>query len=364
VILVVDLVEKSTGELSIGAGYTTGGDSPGPTVEGSVAERNFLGRGQYIRFAAGIGENSRDYTFSFTEPYFLGSRISAGFDIFRTTRRYDDYESESTGATVRFGLPITQNLSTQLAYTFSRDDYSFRDGCDPYDVSDPCDVSVAIVEGVETSPWDTSAVSNTILYNTIDDMKNPHSGYYATFTTQVAGLGGDAEYVKFTGRGSYYHTLSEELDIVGLASVGGGHVLGYGGQSLRIFDHFQNNDRMIRGFEYNGIGPYDANTGDHLGGTTYFNGSLEAQFPLPVLPESLGIRGAVFADAATLYGNKIAPTTGLTIAGSSMEWRASVGAGLIWASPFGPLRVDVALPILEQENDQTQLFNFGISTRF
>ena len=365
VILVVELFEKSTGELSVGAGYTTGGQAPGPSVEGSIAERNFLGRGQSIRFAAGFGENSRDYTFSFTEPYFLGSRISAGFDIFRQSREYDNYENTSTGGTLRFGLPITEALTTQIAYTFSRQEYDFRDGCDPYDATDPCDVSVAIVEGVETSPWDTSAVSGTLLYNTIDDVKNPHSGIYANLTTEVAGLGGDAQYVKVTGRGSYYHTLSEEMDIVGLAVVGGGHIAGYGDESsLRIFDHFQNNDRMIRGFEYGGIGPYDANTGDHLGGTTYFNGSLEAQFPVPIVPESLGFRGAVFADAATLYGNDIAPTTGLTVAGKSMEWRASVGAGLIWASPFGPLRVDVALPILKQDNDQEQLFNFGISTRF
>jgi outer membrane protein insertion porin family len=360
VILVVDLVEKSTGELSIGAGYTTGGESPGPSVEGSISERNFLGRGQFIRFAAGFGQNSRDYTFSFTEPYFLGSRVSAGFDIFRQTRRYDDYESQATGATVRFGLPITEALSTQLAYTFQREEYKFRNGCSPTD----CDVSEAIIEGVETSPWDTSAVSGTLIYNTIDDMKNPHSGIYGTFTTQVAGLGGDAKYVKFTTRGSYYHTLSEEMDIVGVVSAGAGHILGYGGQSLRIFDHFQNNDRMIRGFEYGGIGPYDDRTKDHLGGTTYFNGSVEAQFPLPVIPESLGFRGAVFADAATLYGNKIAPEPHLVVAGKSMEWRASVGAGLIWASPFGPLRVDFAFPVLKQDNDQEQLFNFGISTRF
>ena len=75
---------------------------------------------------------------------------------------------------------------------------------------------------------------------------------------------------------------------------------------MRIFDHFQSNDRMIRGFEYGGIGPYRRrSTGDHLGGTTYFNASAEAQFPMPVVPESFGLRGAVFADAATLYGNDI-----------------------------------------------------------
>jgi outer membrane protein insertion porin family len=369
VVLVVDVTEKSTGELAIGAGYTTGGSTPGPSVEGSITERNFLGRGQFIRFSAGVGQHSRDYMFSFTEPYFLGRRISAGFDIFRQTREFDRYDSEQTGATIRFGLPITEAFSTQVAYTYAQEKYKFRDNCDinGNGFIDPgeCNVSTAIIDGVKNSPWDRSAVSGTLVYNTIDDMKNPHSGIYASGTAEFAGLGGDARYVKLTARGSYYQTLSEELDLVGLVSLGGGHITGYGSEnSLRIFDHFMNNDRIIRGFEYNGIGPYDAATKEHLGGTTYFSASAEAQFPMPIVPESFGLKGAVFADAATLYGNKIAPTPGLAIAGSNMEWRASVGAGLIWASPFGPLRVDFAFPVVKQDEDQVQNINFGISTRF
>jgi outer membrane protein insertion porin family len=370
VVLVVDVLEKSTGEFSIGAGYTTGGSTPGPSIEGAITERNFLGRGQFIRLSAGGGKDSRDFMLSFTEPYFLGRRIAAGFDVFRQTRRYNDYESELTGATVRFGLPITENISTQLAYNFTQEEYNFRGDClDEDDNFDPgCGVSEAIIEGVEDSPWNKSSVSGALVYNTIDDMKNPHAGIYANFTTEVAGLGGDAEYVKLTGRGSYYHTLSEEMDIVGLVSVGGGHIAGFGSESnLRIFDHFKSNDRMIRGFEFDGIGPYDANSDDkdHLGGTTYFNASVEAQFPVPVVPESFGLRGAVFADAATLYGNDI-DTAGTTIdlVGTGMAWRASVGAGLIWVSPFGPLRIDYAVPVVKEENDEEQNFNFGISTRF
>ena len=167
-------------------------------------------------------------------------------------------------------------------------------------------------------------------------------------------------------RASYYHTLNEEWDVVGILSGGAGHIVSNGGDGLRIFDHFQSNQRMIRGFEYGGIGPYDANSidKDHLGGTTYFNASAEAQFPIPIIPESFGLRGAVFADAATLYGNEIKPISGVDVKGDSMEWRASVGVGLIWASPFGPLRVDYAIPVKKEEGDEVQEFTFGISTRF
>ena len=368
VVLVVDVVEKSTGEFSIGAGYSTGGSTGGgPSVEAGITERNFLGRGQFIRVSAGGGKNTQDYMFSFTEPYFLGRRIAAGFDIFRQNRNFDNYDSETTGATVRFGLPITESISTQIAYNYSQEKYKYDDGCvDAAGNYDPtkCTISPAIQEGVRLSPWIKSSVSGTLLYNTIDDMKNPHSGIYANITTEVAGLGGDAKFLKVTGKATYYQTLLEEQDVIGLVSVGGGHIMGFGSNSdLRVFDHFQSNDRMIRGFEYGGIGPIDVNGKDHLGGTTYFNASAEAQFPMPGIPQSFGLKGAVFADAATLYGSKIDPAV-TTVNGTSMKWRASVGAGLIWASPFGPLRVDYAVPVIKESTDVEQNFNFGISTRF
>jgi outer membrane protein insertion porin family len=367
VILVVDVVEKSTGEFNIGAGYTTGGETSGPTIDGGISEKNFLGRGQFIKFSAGGGQNSRDFMLSFTEPYFLGRRIAAGFDIYRSTRNFDTYDSEVTGATIRFGLPITDKLSTQLAYNISREEYDYDDDCTTFGVLDftKCNPSLAIQDGVTNSPWVKSSVSGTLTYNTIDDPINPHAGIYASAGLEVAGLGGDAQFVKATARARYYRTLSDELDIVGLITAGGGHVEGFGDNGLRTFDLFRSTDRIIRGFEYNGIGPYDALTGEQLGGESYLNASAEAQFPLPVIPESFGLRAAVFADAATVFGNSIANNIpGLTVAGTNMDWRASVGAGLIWASPFGPLRVDYAYPILKEDNDEVQNFNFGVSTRF
>jgi len=388
VILIVDVVEKATGEFSIGAGYSTGGETSGATVEGSITERNFLGRGQYIKFSAGGGENAKDFQLSFTEPYFLGRRIAAGFDIFRSTRKYNRYESESTGGTVRVGLPITDSITTQLAYNYSQDKYSFRDACDRNgdgladdntlwdsngdgvigagDTTNTCSISNAIKEAVADGTWVKSSVSAGLTYNTIDDMKNPHNGFFVTGTAEFAGLGGDADWTKFTGRATVYHTLSDELDVVGLLSGGAGYVMSNGNDGLRIFDHFQSSNRMIRGFEYGGIGPFDAAKGadnDHLGGTTYFNASAEAQFPVPIIPESFGLRAALFADAATLYGNEV-NVAGVNAQGTDMKWRASVGVGLLWASPFGPLRVDYAIPVMKEDTDEVQEFTFGVATRF
>ena len=366
VVLVVDVVEKSTGEFSIGAGYTTGATSSssgGFALEGSITERNFLGRGQFVRFAASGGEDSRDFTFSFTEPYFLGRRMSAGFDIFRNTRKFENsdndniYEREVTGGTIRFGLPITEALTAQLAYNLTQEEYNRSE-------FDNVDVSPGIQQALDQGTWVKSSVSASLIYNTIDNMQSPREGVFANLTTEIAGLGGDAQWAKFTARANYYHMLSDELDLVGLLTVGAGHIVAIGDDPLRIFDQFNSSDRIIRGFEYNGIGPFERQADgdrDYLGGTTYFHATAEAQFPLPIVPESLGLRGAVFADAATLYGSDY---TSSAVSGTDMEWRASVGASLIWASPFGPLRVDYAEPVVKEDTDRIRHWNFGISTRF
>src|SRR5690606_3299416 len=177
--------------------------------------------------------------------------------------------------------------------------------------------------GINAGPWVKSSVSGNLIYNTIDDTKNPHYGIFANIGLEVAGLGGDAMIYKLTARGSVYHTIFEEMDIVGVLSAGAGLMSSFGSEGLRIFDHFKNNERMIRALLYYGIGPVASGTsGDHLGGTTYFHASAEAQFPLPLVPESLGLRGAVFADAATLYGSELDPAD--VMAGSDdMKWRAS-----------------------------------------
>ncbi|MDR6433718.1 outer membrane protein assembly factor BamA [Brucella pseudogrignonensis] len=358
VVLIVDVVEKSTGEFSIGGGYTTGGDTPGPSVEASITERNFLGRGQFIKVSAGVGtDDVQNYALSFTEPYFLGSRVAAGFDVFRRTYTANStYYVEQTGGTVRLGLPITENVTGGIAYNLVQDKYTLDD-----DVSDPESYyAPAIIDAVNNSPWIRSSISYSLTYNSIDDMKNPHDGIFAKFNQEFAGLGGDAKYIKTTFKGNYYQTLAQEADIVGMLGVGGGYIYDYSGDGTRIFDLFKSSTDIIRGFKY--IGPYQESTSGKkywLGGNTYFNATAELQFPLPLVPDSLGMRGGVFADAATIYGND---TSGAL--GEDMKLRSSAGVSLMWASPFGPLRFDYAFPITKADSDKVQNFNFGMSTKF
>ncbi len=364
VVVIVDVKEKATGEFSIGAGYTTGGTNPGPQIQLSLTERNFLGRGQYVKLAVGGGKDSRDYSISFTEPYFLGRRIAAGFDFSRATRDDTTYNSEITAGTVRFGLPITEALSVTLAYNLSSEKYTRNKTKAGVPVGN---IPLATQDAINNSPWIKSSVSSTLAYNTIDNMKDPRNGIYATFTSEFAGLGGDAKYVKLTTRGQYYQTLQEEMGLVGLLTAGAGYIAPYGSNKVRQFDLFQSSDRIIRGFAANGIGPWQTKGGtryDHIGGSTYLHASAEMQFPMPVFPESFGLRGAVFADIGTVYGLPYKNRNFAGANGTGMEWRSSAGASIIWQSPFGPLRVDYAIPLMKNKRDIVENFNFGISGRF
>ena len=364
VVVIVDVKEKATGEFSIGAGYTTGGTNPGPQIQISLTERNFLGRGQFVKIAVGGGKDSRDYAISFTEPYFLGRRIAAGFDLSRSTRNETTYNSEITAGTVRFGLPITEALSVTLAYNLSSEKYTRNKTKGGVPIGN---IPLATADAIKSSPWIKSSVASTLAYNTIDSLKDPRNGIYATFTSEFAGLGGDAKFVKLTTRGQYYQTLQEEMGLVGLVTAGAGYIAPIGGNKIRQFDLFQSSDRIVRGFANNGIGPWQTKGGtryEHIGGSTYMHASAEMQFPMPVFPESFGLRGAVFADLGTVYGLPYKNRNFVGARGTAMEWRSSAGASLIWQSPFGPLRVDYAIPLMKNKRDIVENFNFGISGRF
>jgi len=354
VVVIVDVEDQPTGSFGIGAGYSAGGE--GLILEASIEEKNFLGRGQFIRVAVGGGlDDARSYNLSFTEPYFLGYRLAAGFDIFRSqtsSESYYDYQEQ--GVTLRVTAPITEDLATTFRYTYKEIQYDgegdWRSGLSaPYEAL------------VEQGDFVQSSVSQTLTYNTLDSTTLAREGIYATLTHEYAGLGGDSEYYKIYGRGRYFHLLSEEADIIGSVAVGAGHVMPTG-DDLYVFDQFQLGGRLVRGFENKGIGPRMAN-GDPLGGTTYFTASAEVTFPMPAFPEDFGLRGALFADAGTLYGNEV-DLRGEAAEGTGMAWRASVGAGIQWASPFGSIRFDYAIPVVKEDFDETQEFRFSMANQF
>lgn len=370
IVLNVAVVEQSTGDFSFGVGYST---TSGVTLELSVTERNFLGRGQYVRAAVGGGlDENRTFDFSFTEPYFLGRRLAAGFDLYRRESGDSDdnaYTTIATGGALRIVAPITNDLNFGLSYGLDVSEYDLDAGSS---------ASRAVLQLVGAPNFTTPTAANysnervnsnltwTLVYDTIDNRTTPRDGYFARLRQTVAGLGGDAEYVQTTFDARAFRTLSTDLDLVASVRVQAGNVWSWNDDNLLIVDGFFKGADLVRGFD--SLGPRDANTLDALGGTTYAGISGELNFALPYVTEAIGIRGAVFADAGTLFDPVGSVDNFVTAGGITLNddnsIRASVGASLIWNSPFGPLRADYAHVLASETYDREEAFRFSAGARF
>ena len=384
VIVNIDVEDKPTGSFSIAGGYST---AEGFIGEVSLSENNFLGRGQAVRIAGQLGQRTRGIDFSFTEPFFLGYRLAAGIDLyskFTDETNFARYENRITGGTLRLGVPITEEFSITARYSLFQQDLKipntpsqpFND-CSIASVNVPLlgrpacenngEASLAVKEAAGTTI--TSLAGLTFTYNSLDSFQNPTSGLFAEIRPEVAGIGGDARFFRVSGDARYYHELFE--DVIGIARVQGGYVNAFGGRRLRITDHYFLGPSLVRGFESSGIGPRDISTLDSaanaVGGTTYFGASVEVQFPMPLVPRALGMRGALFADAGTLFGYKgntqFQGGNTITVR-DDRTIRSSVGAGLLWNSPLGPIRFDYAIATSKAKGDRTQAFRFSGGTSF
>lgn len=377
VIVNVDVEDQPTGEFSIAGGYSS---SDGLIAEVGVAEKNFLGRGQFVKVSTQLGERTQGVDFSFTEPFFLGRRLSAGFDLYyksQNNTRYSSYDLETKGGAIRFGLPITDELQFGVNYQLYSRDIQIEDrykDC-PNAVGEPdCFDNGEATVALKASEGEniTSQAGYAIVWNTLDNNLNPTQGWRAEFRQDFAGLGGDSEFLRTTADVRYYHELP--ADMVGFVRVQGGHVYGWGDE-LRILDHFFMGPDLVRGFAPSGIGPRDrSGREDPLGGTTYVGATAEVQFPLFGIPREFGLKGAVFADAGTLFnydgcgasGNADCDVSGIdTIDVSDDEaLRSSVGVSLLWQSPLGPLRFDYAYVLSSGQDDEEQAFRFSGGARF
>jgi outer membrane protein insertion porin family len=424
VVLVVELEEKSTGDFSVSGGYST---TDGALAEVSISERNFLGRGLFAKASVTYGQYARGYSLSFVEPYLLDYRVALGLDLFQRQQlpnSYISYGTSTLGFSPRLGFALREDLSLQLRYSIYQQKLSlpnFLANCNNSTLNNSVlafnpSPAFAAANGIDLSSTGglgcyadgeaslpvrkelaggstlTSSVGYSLNYNTLDNNKNPTDGLLIDFKQDFAGVGGDVSYLKSAIDAKYYTPLV--ADIVGLIHVQSGILNKIGSTDLRMLDHFQMGPNLVRGFAPNGIGPRDINpfgTGDALGGTKYWGASAELQMPFWFLPKEVGLKGAVYADAGGLYDyqgptswsftNEVnvpgcarpslpgaIPASAGTCTGlvydSGNTVRTSVGVGLIWASPFGPLRFDYAIPITKGQFDRVQEFKFGGGTSF
>jgi outer membrane protein insertion porin family len=348
VVLNIAVEEAPTGEYGATAGYST---ADGILGELSLSERNFLGRGQYLRAAVGASQSGRTFDFSFTEPRFMGTRVSAGVDAYH--RIYDEssnsyYGTQTTGGQLRFGVPLTSALNASVFVGYDRTLITDEEGS-----------SSAVVE--DGDEFNKAFVGYTLTWNGLDDRENPTEGLYATFTQQY--IGWDHNLLRTEARARYFVPLLEDSGIVGSVRGQAGLINSLDGGDVHAVESFRPGSQLVRGFEGRGYGPRLSN-GEFLGTTMYAGISGEIEFPIPVLPESYGLSGAVFADAGWIGDGDDIGTGTSSLDGNSNDdpWRASVGASLIWDSPFGPLRGDFAHVLNRATDDRTQVFQFTISS--
>ncbi|MEH2555895.1 outer membrane protein insertion porin family [Bradyrhizobium algeriense] len=424
VILIVDLEEKSTGDFSVSGGYST---TDGALAEVSISERNFLGRGLYAKAAVTYGQYARGGSLSFVEPYLLDYRVALGLDLFyreQLANSYISYGTKTAGFSPRLGFTLREDLALQLRYSIYQQEISLPNNlancnnnpansllafnpspafanANGIDLTSTnglgCyfdgEASLPIRRELQSGKALTSSVGYSLNYNTLDNNKNPTDGLLVDWKQDFAGVGGDVKYIKSAIDAKYYSPLV--ADIVGLIHLQGGMLNQFGGSELRMLDHFQMGPNLVRGFAPNGIGPRDLNpfgTRDALGGTKYWGASFELQMPFWFLPKEVGLKGSVYADAGGLFDYKgptswaqtgevnvpgcVPPTQATATTNANpgtclgLQYdngnvvRTSVGVGLIWASPFGPLRFDYAVPLTKGQFDRVQEFKFGGGTSF
>jgi outer membrane protein insertion porin family len=360
--LTVAVVEQQTGELAFAIGYST---SQGLIGEISYTERNLMGTGQYLQVKLTGGYVENGFNLSWTEPRFLDRNMSFGVDVFVKNSDYTastgylvaGYEDFRVGGSLRYGLPLTDNFTVSTNYTLMLDTV--------YNLDPNASLAIKEIQGSAL----ISSVGYASVYDTRNNPKKPTEGVYIKGTQDFAGIGGDVNYIRSTTDMRAYYPVTQDITLAARAQ--GGTIAGWGGQNVRIVDAFYKGGETIPGFAPAGLGPRDAATGDALGGTTFYSATAELRFPLPFLPQDLGLSGAMFTSAGSLFGTdamKFANAyvaqhggTNTLIVQNSSIVRASAGGSIIWDSPVGPLRADLSGILSKAPFDKTQAFGFGYS---
>ena len=436
VVLTADVQEKSTGELSLSAGYSS---LEKFIIQASIKQRNFRGMGQELRASVSYSTYSKSIELGFTEPYLFDSNVALGGDIFRRDyRSYNTvgdtntttYKQVSTGFQIRAAVPLSEYWSGAARYGLSYDQVSLDQAT--YYTNGSCDVALAgsyLCDAIGNR-W-TSSVGYSLIRDSLNSRLNPTRGSRLSISQDFAGLGGDTHYLRSTIIASKFWGLG--AGFVLNAQAEGGHIQGIG-QDVRLTDRFFLGDPQIRGFDIRGVGPrvtrayYDTstvpatltatsnNTTEALGGNTYYRGRLELQVPLGAGARELGLRPSIYADIGAVFGGKT-PTladscaaaiiagvacTGATrqytdsngaplyldssgastttntgtpytyalsayretYSGNSPRPRVSIGVGVNWNSPFGPLRIDLAKALIKQKGDDTKLVTFNVGGQY
>lgn len=337
--LEVKVKERQTGTFSIGAGYSSVDKL---IVMGEISQRNFLGKGQTVNFKGMFGAQTARFSLGFFEPYFMDTRLSMGVDAYNWRQEYTDYTKKSTGAALRFGYPLTDNLS---AFFGGKWDYT--------DMSDVGSYTSQVIQDSEDIR-ETRALNAGVSYDSRNAFFNPSRGWQSSLVTQYAGgfLGGDASYIKLEGTAGYYHPLFWEF--VGHIKVGTGYVFDGRNGKLPVWEKFfLGGIDSIRGYKWGRVSPIDPETGERVGGNSMFYTQIETIFPII---KDMGLNGVAFADMGNAWDEDSAYNFD--------KLKKTIGCGVRWLSPMGPLRVEWGYNLDREPGDDKSNWEFKMGGSF
>lgn len=344
--IVVKVEEQPTGELGVAGGFSSLDRALGNV---HFTERNLMGTGRSVSIDATIAMRRQDFDIGITEPYLFGYRLEGGANIFHTRlSRLTQYSQQSTGMRLHIFYELAENWYQSLSYGLKRDMLT--------DVAEKASLYIREQAGKK---YIDSSLAQALTYDKRNSRREPTAGYNITLSNSYSGIGGNVKYLNNKLTGNFYYTPFDEVTFNARATIG--NVMKISSQPVRMVDSIFLGNESFRGFSWGGLGPRDANSRDALGGTMYWVTTLETLFPIG-LPNEFGVKGAIFTDIGAVW--KAAQNfPGVDIVDSKSP-RVSVGVGLSWKSPLGPLRIDYAIPIKKESFDQPERFLFGVSSRF
>lgn len=326
--LKIDVEEKPTGMVSFGGGFSSVDNLFGVV---SVEERNLFGRGQQLAVKSQLGGTSTRYDIRFTEPWLFDIPLSASLGSYKWEFEFDEYDKDSTGATLSFSYPVFRYTRASIGYEIDLTDI---------DITEPENVSRNIeqLEGENLK----SSITGGLRYSTANDSFNPTKGSVYGITGEFAGLGGDIGFTKVSGETAWYIPLLENL--TGVLKLKGGYVTESTGKVLPDYERFYlGGINSIRGVDRDDINPEEDSDSDDpalIGGDKFALANVELVFPIS---KEIGLMGVTFFDIGDVYDNdeNIDPSTFVKTA----------GGGIRWFSPFGPLRVEYGFVVDAGETD-------------
>ena len=341
----VEVTERSTGEFSVGAGFSS---LDGALGNIGIKESNVFGQAKELSLDLGLSTRRSNIDLSYTDPYFLDSDVAAGIDVFnvrRNNKTYSGYKNNVIGFKLRAGYELFDDFRHVSSYTLKRDKI--------HDIDNSTSLFIREQRGKRTS----SIIGQAFQYDKLNDRLNPTDGYRIRLDLDFHGLTGDSEHFSSELKVANFYRMSEGGGLYLGTFVEGGYIAAI--KDVKINDRFFLNGDRLRGFKNLGIGPRDTSTGDALGGEIYYLARNELNFPLG-LPDDLGLSGLAFIDVGSIYNTN---SSGSLVKDEN-TLRASAGVGLTWISPFGPVKFFLTKAILKENYDKKEIFRFSFGTTY